>query len=215
MRVIDLTLTLRDGMRGVAFEQKYTTADKGWNAKTLHLYSHCGTHLDAPNHYDVHETGVDALPLQRLMGTAWVVDAWDVPPKTPLTLTHLGDICEQFKAGESLLIKTGWSRFVDEPLYREGLPPLSDELAQWCATAGVNMLGVEPPAVADPFDIPQMQKIHHILLEAGIIIIEGLTNLDQLQSRRVQFIALPLKIENGDGSPVRALSIESENDKTV
>lgn len=47
-RIVDLTLTLRDGMRGVAFEQAKTISREGWNARTLHLYSHAGTHMDAP-----------------------------------------------------------------------------------------------------------------------------------------------------------------------
>ena len=49
-RVVDLTLTLRHGMRGVAFEIARTVERDGWNARTLHLYSHAGTHMDAQTH---------------------------------------------------------------------------------------------------------------------------------------------------------------------
>ena len=48
---IDLTLTLRPGMRGVDWEQAKTVERDGWNARTLHLYSHAGTHMDAPTHF--------------------------------------------------------------------------------------------------------------------------------------------------------------------
>jgi len=62
-KIIDLTRTLRPGMHGVEFEQKYTVADKGWNARTLHLYSHCGTHADAPIHVETSNRTIDQIEL--------------------------------------------------------------------------------------------------------------------------------------------------------
>ncbi|NJM37109.1 MAG: hypothetical protein HC845_04115 [Akkermansiaceae bacterium] len=50
-RIIDLTLTLRPGMRGVAWEQAKAIESDGWNARNLHLYSHAGTHMDAQTHF--------------------------------------------------------------------------------------------------------------------------------------------------------------------
>ena len=55
-----------------------------------------------------------------------------------------------------------------------------------------------------------MFPVHQILLAAGIVIVEGLTNLDQLKQEQVTFIALPLKVEGGDGTPVRAIAIEGD-----
>lgn len=209
-RIVDLTLPLYPGMRGVAFEPKYHYAEHGWNAQTYHLYSHCGTHLDAPNHYEVNEKSVADWPLERLMGLAWVVNIYGIAPRSLIRVEHLGDVVDQFQAGESLLLNTGWGEKVDSPEYRDALPRISKELALWCAKHGVNMLGVEPPAVADPNNRKEIQSIHKILLGADIIIVEGLCNLNQLQHAKVHFIALPLKIVDGDGSPVRALAIEMD-----
>ena len=69
-------------------------------------------------------------------------------------------------------------------------------------------LGVEPPSVADVNNLEELTSVHNVLLGAGIIIVEGLTNLDQIQNEKVTFMALPLKIARGDGAPVRALAIE-------
>ncbi len=195
-------------MRGVEFEPTYNYDEHGWNAQTYHLYSHCGTHLDAPNHYNVNEKSVADWPLERLIGPAWVVDLYGIAPKTLITPNHLGDVAERFQSGDSLLLNTGWGERVNEPEYRDALPRVSAELAHWCADHGLNMLGVEPPAVADPNNKPEIQLVHHILLDADIIIVEGLCNLNQLKAEKVQFQALPLKIEHGDGSPVRAIAIE-------
>ena len=208
-KIIDLTLTLRDGMRGVAFESKYTFAEKGWNAQTYHLYSHCGTHLDAPVHYAVSQKTVADWPLERLMGPAWVVELTGLAPRSLILVKHLGAVAERFQRGDSLLLRTDWSKRIDSPDYREALPRVSEELARWCVEHGVNMLGVEPPAVADPNDKEEIQRIHTILLTAEIIIVEGLANLDRITVPRVFFIALPLKVA-GDGSPVRALAVQDD-----
>ena len=72
----------------------------------------------------------------------------------------------------------------------------------------MNILGVEPPSVADVNNKEELTRIHKILLGANITIVEGLTNLGALTREKVFFIAAPLKIENGDGGPCRAFAIE-------
>jgi kynurenine formamidase len=110
--------------------------------------------------------------------------------------------------GDSLLIRTGWSAYVSLPKYRDELPRISLELAQWCVTNQVKMLGVEPPSVADVNNIDELTAVHTVLFEGGIIIVEGLTNLEELTRQKVTFAAFPLKIDRGDGAPVRAVAIE-------
>ncbi len=70
------------------------------------------------------------------------------------------------------------------------------------------MLGVEPPSVADVHNMDEVTAVHKTLLGGGVIVVEGLANLDQIQSEKVTFMAFPLKIAGGDGAPVRALAIE-------
>ena len=90
-RIVDLTLTLHHGMRGVAFETACTLAEHGWNARTLHLYSHGGTHMDAPLHFGVTEETIDLIPRAHCMGPAWVVDLPGLAPRAMITVAHLGD----------------------------------------------------------------------------------------------------------------------------
>ena len=111
--------------------------------------------------------------------------------------------------GESLLLHTGWSRHVNNPQhYRDNFPRIADDLAHWCAEKEVNVLGVEPPSVADVNNKDELTRIHKILLGANITIVEGLANLEALTQERVFFVAAPLKIEGGDGCPCRAFAIE-------
>jgi len=69
------------------------------------------------------------------------------------------------------------------------------------------MVGVEPPSVADVNDLAAVTEVHQILLGGKVIIVEGLTNLDQLEGESCTFGAMPLKIADGDGAPCRAFAI--------
>lgn len=223
-RIIDLTLPLENGLRGISIEPARTIAEHGWNATTLHLYSHCGTHMDAPMHFAVSDQTIDQIPLDKCMGPAWVVDpVCSVPVRASeesasrrhyeralIRVADLGATVDRVRPGDGLLLRTGWSRLFREPAWRDELPRVSLELAQWCVQRGVRILGVEPPSVADVNNIEELTSVHKVLLAGGVIIVEGLTNLDQIHAEKVTFMAFPLRVAGGDGAPVRALAIEQQ-----
>ncbi len=206
--IIDLTMTMRPGMRGVEWEQAKTVEHDGWNARTLHLYSHAGTHMDAQTHFAAGPGTIDTIPLDRCMGPAWIVNLDGIADKASITVEHLGELTAKFHPGDSLLLRTGWSQHVNDPThYRDNLPRISEELAYWCVENKVNILGVEPASVADVNHMEELTRIHQILLGGNITIVEGLTNLDQIIGEKVFFVAAPLKIEGGDGCPCRAFAL--------
>ena len=207
-RIIDLTVTMKEGMRGVAFEAFKVLEKDGWNARMLHLYSHAGTHMDAPLHFGVSEATIDRIPPERFIADAWVVDAPAVTDSMMLGIEHLGDVKDRFRAGEGLLFRTGWHRFIDAENYRTALPWIGRELASWCVGRKVSLIGVEPPSVAILTDREELQAVHRILLAGDVVLVEGLCNLEQIRQRKVKIIALPLKIEGGDGAPARVIAIE-------
>jgi kynurenine formamidase len=214
-RLVDLTLPLTPGMRGVSAESTCTVAVEGWNASTWHLYSHAGTHMDAPVHFAAGDGTIDRTPLATCIGPAHVIELRPCAPARSIAVADLGSVAESFEPGQSLLLRTGWSAHVDNPaLYRDGLPRISEGLARWCVARRVRMLGVEPPSVADVNNLPEVTLIHRILLEGGVTIVEGLTGLDRLVALRVVFGALPLKLHGGDGAPVRAFAIEDIEPET-
>lgn len=208
-RVIDLTMTLQPGMRGVEITPKFTVVREGWNASTLQLYSHAGTHMDAQVHFEAGPETIDQHTPARCMGRAWLVNLAGIAPKSLIEISSLGDAAKQFQPGDSLLLRTDWSKHADHPLiYRDGLPRISDALANWCVARKVKLLGVEPPSIADVNNLPEVTRIHKILLGGGVTIVEGLCHLDQLTGPKVFFAALPLKIAAGDGCPCRAFAVE-------
>ncbi|MFC7338176.1 cyclase family protein [Haloferula chungangensis] len=207
MAIYDLSRSICDGDPGVRVSPARTLEKDGWNASTLELYSHSGTHMDAPWHFGCGEATIDETPLSTCMGPAHIVRLPDTQDAEWLTVGHLGALAENFTAGHSLILHTGWSRFFDQPdIYRRKLPRISEELARWCVEKRVRMLGVEPPSVADVNSIEEVTTIHQILLGGGVTIIEGLVNLESIPTDHCHFAAFPLKIHHGDGSPCRALA---------
>ncbi|WP_211212008.1 cyclase family protein [Flexithrix dorotheae] len=205
--IIDLTMTYHEQMPGVQFETARALDKDGWNAKTLHLYSHAGTHMDAPFHFGVSNNFIDEFSPNDCIGKAWVVDVSMIGKSGLIEINHLEEILPLFEPGDSLLLKTGWSKYADQlEIYRNQLPRISEELAIWCVENQVKMLGVEPPSVADVNNLDEVTKIHQILLGGNVIIVEGLCNLDLISGNYCQFMALPLKIKNGDGAPCRAIA---------
>lgn len=200
--LIDLTLTLKPTMRGVSWEPAKTLEADGWNARTLHLYSHSGTHMDAPYHFGCGEKFIDEIPLSTCLTRAHIIR---LPHTKPKDLLEAPDI--DIQPGESLLLHTGWSAHLEnDDLYRLQLPRISEDFALWCVEKKVAILGVEPPSVADVTNLPEVTRIHEILLGGGVTIVEGLVNLDKVPTDRCFFAALPLKILKGDGAPCRAFA---------
>ena len=206
--IVDLTMSYTNQSVGFSKTVSKTIIDDGWNASTLVFYSHCGTHMDAPVHFSVNNQSIDEIPVTDFVGKAWVVDARHIGANGLISVNEISeDIQKNFVSGDSIIIWTDWSKHVGTQKYRDELPRISETLANWCLDKGVKMIAVEPPSVADVNNIDEVTKIHEILLKS-VVIIEGLTNIEQLKSNCVELIALPLKIQGGDGSPARVIAIE-------
>src|SRR5688572_32649072 len=95
-RLVDLTLPLRQGMRGVEFEPAKTLERDGWNARTLHLYSHAGTHMDAQTHFAAGPETIDQIPLDRCIGHAWVVELAGLAPRASIEPKHFNAVAAEF-----------------------------------------------------------------------------------------------------------------------
>ncbi len=208
-RIIDLTLTLDPGMRGVEIHQAKTIAVEGWNSKRLELNTHCGTHMDAPRHFVAEGSTIDSLDLSACVGPARVVDLTPIEPREFITVEHLGTAADSITKGDRLLLRTDWYKRHGTPEYRDALPRIHVELARWLVDRGVSLLGVEQPSVADVNSRDELTSVHRVLLIGGIVIVEGLAQLDQLESQSIDFTVLPLKVLDGDGAPARAIAIQS------
>ena len=208
MRVIDLSLDVNNQMPGVDISIAKRLDSDGWNATTLSLYSHCGTHMDAPRHFLPDGATLDQQDLTVCVGMATVVNVAPASPQQLITIDDMGPLADSLKPGARLLFRTDWYRKYGTPAYRDQLPRISLRLAEWLVAKKVAMIGVEPPSVADVNNQQELTDVHQTLFRGNVLIVEGLARLDQITAAEVEFIALPLKIIDGDGSPVRAIAIE-------
>lgn len=212
-RIVDLSRPLANGVRGVDISTATTIADKGWNSTTLSLYSHCGTHMDAPKHFlgDAGQT-IDRQALDVCTGLARVLDLTPISDRELITVERFQAAAGTVRPDDRLLLRTDWHHRLGTDSYRDDLPRISIELAHWLVEQGVSLIGVEAPSVADVNNLTEVTEVHQTLFRGGIVIVEGLINLDRLQQPVVEFIALPLRVTDGDGSPVRAIAIEENSE---
>ncbi len=207
-RVIDLSLPVSNSLRGANIARAKTIEFDGWNATTLTLYSHAGTHMDAPRHFLPDGASLDQQDLAACCGPARIVNLAPAQPRQLLTIEDVESRLGRIYPGDRLLFRTDWCKRVGTTEYRDELPRISIELAHWLVDRQVALIGVEPPSVADVNNMGELTEVHQALFRGGVVIVEGLANLDQLTQAEVEFIALPLQILEGDGCPVRAIAIE-------
>jgi kynurenine formamidase len=211
-KIIDLTLTFAHGKRGVKFEAQKAISSHGFNTSTLHIYSHALTHMDATKHFLPDGLGIEKIDLNKCVGEALVVDLSHKAPNSIITINDLESIANAIQSSTRVLFRTDWGEHADQDDYRTHFPRISAKLAQWLVDKGVLLIGLETPSVASlrPENLDELTQVHQILLMGDVIIVEGLTNL-KLLPNTVEFVALPLKLENIDGSPVRAIAIIDDN----
>ncbi len=179
----------------------------------LTMSEHTGTHMDAPLHF-VQEGpahyGTDEIPLDRLAGRAATIDATDFGVDL-LSIEHVEAWEEEqgsIEAGDRVLIRYGWdSRWKTGPEGRrflEDWPGLSGGAAEYLVGKGVSLVGCDTLAIDATVSVEN--PAHYALLSNEVYIVENLKNLDRLPTFCL-FLALPLKIRGGSGSPVRAVAL--------
>ena len=163
----------------------------------LSLGVHTGTHVDAPVHFLADGAGVDAVPLDQLLGEARVVEVTAGPSIGAAQLRPVDP-----RPGERLLFKTRnsarcWKadRFLADFVY------LSTEGAALLAERRVRTVGIDYLSIAG---MDEGVPTHRTLLEQGICIIEGL-DLSSIQPGSYELICLPLRLAGADGAPARVL----------
>lgn len=168
------------------------------NVGVAHLSLHTGTHVDAPLHYADHGASVDQLPLQPFFGPTYVVDVADAAVIRP---QHLDGIDEELPA--RVLFKTSYSGVADEE-WRSDFPTIDPETIRRLGQQDVVLIGTDAPSL-DPVDSQDLPA-HHVLHSMGMYNLEHL-NLEGIAPGSYRLIALPLRLEGMDASPVRAVLI--------
>ena len=154
-----------------------------------------GTHIDAPFHYDDNGMKVHELPIDVYIGKARVIDVTGLESVGRSDLEGI-----DFGGVDRVLLKT--SSRPDPTVFPETFTVLRTDIGPLLKERGVRLIGVDTPSV-DP-EHSKTLDAHHSLHDNGVLILENIV-LDNVEPGDYELIALPLPIEGGDGSPVRAV----------
>jgi len=168
------------------------------NLSQLTMGSHSGTHLDAPLHFIQGALSVDRMPLDAVIGPARVLEIEDKESVKPQELGHY-----HIGRGERILLKTlNSSRVWRLPAFTEDFVFITKEAAEMLAELKPALVGIDYLSVGGYRR--GGSEVHRALLGNGIWILEGL-DLSPVEPGDYDLICLPLRIENGDGAPARAV----------
>lgn len=221
-KVIDLSLTL--GHRRESFApghhpqpdiRPFASHERDFKVNSLFFMSaHTGTHAEAPYHALRDGRCLHEMPPEKYMGRALMFDLRPVCQAghgiTPKEL-EAARPREKDLRGAIAVLHTGWlARILDSPANFSKGPYLLPEAADWLVAQGVKALAID--FIVDKFTTPTAAAevdflIHRKVLGAGIPLIENLYRLETIPVEEFELLALPLRIEGGEASPVRALAI--------
>ena len=156
-----------------------------YNLSAFSMCAHNGTHIDAPRHFLPEGKTVEQLPLDAFVGECYLA-------------RHDGAVTAD-TAAEILRKSAGIPRILIA-----GEAVVSAEAARIFAEGQILLIGNESQSVG-PVDAPM--EVHKILLERGIVLLEGIV-LRDLPEGRYFLSAAPLNIAGCEGSPCRAYLIE-------
>ncbi|TCD48152.1 cyclase family protein [Chlorobium sp. N1] len=213
MRIHDLSHTLTENMPVWPGSPETRIRDaagygrEGYLEREYSLSSHAGTHVDLARHMTAAGRPLEEYGPGAFIGSGRLLD---LRPEPDGRISAAGVSGALASAGtvDFLLIHTGWSRRWGDPSYFGSFPFLDPDAARLLLPACRKGIGIDSPSVDAPHS--EGYPVHHILLGHGLVIVENLTNLLPLAGRRFLFSALPLRIEGGEASPVRAVGIEDE-----
>ncbi|WP_049983639.1 cyclase family protein [Halorubrum sp. BV1] len=219
--VVDLSQTLEEGIPAVPTHARYghtlyESYERGDVAchYRLTLGEHTGTHIDAPLHFipegDAHYD-IASVPLERLIGRAATIDVTDIEENSTVSAERIAEWEEnhgELEEGDRVLFQFGWDQRWDTgpdgDQYLADWPGLSEEAATYLTDAGVALVGCDTAAIDVAHD--ESFPAHYELLGNETYIVENLTNLADLPPFSL-LVTLPLKIEDGSGSPIRAVAV--------
>jgi arylformamidase len=202
---IDVSVTVRHGMphwpdNPPIVLERAMDIGRGDDCNVSHLAMgvHTGTHMDGPVHFFHGASGLDQMPLTATLGETRVVEIAD-----PHRVTAEEVQTHHLRSGERVLFRTlNSTRCWQMDSFVEDFVYISEAAAVHLAETGVQTVGIDYLSVggyrADG------AKIHRILLEAGIWIIEGL-DLSAARAGIYEMICLPVKLHDSDGAPARAI----------
>ncbi|ACV69147.1 cyclase family protein [Desulfohalobium retbaense] len=210
MKVIDLSHSLSShtpvypGTAPPTIEPACTVLEHGFAETAISMWSHTGTHLDAPSHLKSMGKSLDDFDMAHFYGPGLCIDLSHVHGCC-IGLAELEPYAQILREVDFVLLATGWDQYWGHEAYFHDYPVLAPGAAKWLS--GFRLKGVGLDTLSADRDDSVKFPVHQVLLDQDIVLVENLTNLLQLPQSDFSFSCFPLSITGGDGSPTRAVGI--------
>lgn len=211
MKVIDLTHTIRErmpvypGTDAPRFIPANSYEKDGFKETLLQMYTHTGTHMDPPAHLFAGRTTLDQFPAEQFIGKALVIDCRGVGAGGAITRDLVERYGEKAREADFLLFNLGWDDRWGTDDYFGDYPCLDDAVMDLVIQGRYKGIGFDVIGL-DPIADENLTRHKKLFQSRDIVNIENLKNLALCGSDLFWFSCFPLKLEHGDGSPVRAVA---------
>ena len=219
MRLVDLSFPIRPHFRWPVEPRLVRSHARGdlFQSTVLTIACHAYTHVDAPVHFLQGDRDIAAMPIDQWMGPAAVVDLSHLGDNAEVSAAELDRHAGHVEPGDIVLLCTDWPRkvSVESERFWKDAPWTGRSACDWLVAHRVKAVGYDYPpdysvrtTIFSPGTPVSREECttHHVFFPAGITVVEYLTNLHAIGVPRCRFLALPLKIDGADGSPVRAIA---------
>jgi kynurenine formamidase len=211
MKVIDLTHTIRPDMPVYpgTEQPKFIPANSyekdGFRETLLQMYTHTGTHMDPPAHLYPGKKTLDQFPADQFIGKALVIDCRELQEGQAITMAHIRKYGEKAAEADFLLFNLGWDELWGTDAYFGDYPCVDDEVLDYIMAGSYKGIGFDVIGL-DPISDTALVRHNKLFARCDMVNIENLQNLHLCGSDLFMFSCFPLKLQDADGSPIRAVA---------
>ena len=204
MKLYDATLAIHEKMGVFPGDPPFKTEPVSriqngddFNLTRISMGTHLGTHVDPPAHFIEKGATVDQIALETLVGPGVVADLRGCSQidRRALEKTAIDDT-------KRVLLKTDSGPLLLESSFHQASVHLTEDGARYLVEKKVRLVGIDSLSIENPEN--PGSPVHHLLLEAGVLVVEGV-HLLEIPPGEYEIFCLPLKIKGADGAPARVL----------
>lgn len=211
MKVIDLTHTIKEDMPvypGTG-TPKFISANSyekdGFKETLMQMYTHTGTHMDPPAHLYKGKMTLDQFPASQFIGKALVIECRNLKEGDSITIDYIQKYGEKAEKADFLLFNLGWDKLWGTDAYFGNYPCIDEEVLNYIIQGTYKGIGFDVIGL-DPIADVNLTRHKKLFQNCDMINIENLKNLELCGNGLFWFSCYPLKLENCDGSPIRAVA---------
>ena len=219
MKIIDLThpiaenMPMYPGTSAPKLSVECNYREHGFMETLISLYSHTGTHIDAPAHLYPNGLTLDKYPIEQFVGKALIIDFRKIKKGESIPMQLLQEKESVLYEVDFILFHTGHSDLWGYPDYFANYPVISPEVVEWINLRKLKGIGIDAPSF-DPLIIDEFEQVanelsnHRAILKTNhTVLLENLCNLGEISKEIFTLYALPLNTQNADGAPARIIAI--------